>query len=176
MKRHRLLAPLTLLCLSACVSPPDTGGETVLERRDSYAFAFIPPGSAPTHEPVGNRITLIRYENGDYWMTSTLHTTRRCRMRVDPGLGQRVAAAWRRAAPMFAQINDRYASLDYEVVLQPRGAQIEDRTEDRRVSSPPDAVERHLTDLTDALDAYCRDVPQGNPIRLDASLRALEQN
>jgi len=172
MKRHCLLAPLILLCLSACVSPPDSGGETVLERRDSYAFAFIAPGSAPTHEPFGNRITLIRYENGDYWMTSTLHTTRRCRMRIDPGLGQRVAAAWRRAAPAFAQINDRYASLDYEVVLQPRDSQIEDH----RVSPPPDAMERRLSDLTDALDAYCRDVPQGNPDRLDVSLRALEQN
>src|SRR5689334_4870100 len=119
MNRHRLWAPLTLLCLSACASPPDAGGETVLERRDSYAFAFIAPGSAPTREPFGNRITLIRYENGDYWMTSTLHTTRLSRMRMDSGLGQRIAAAWRRAAPMFAQINDRYASLDYKVVLQP---------------------------------------------------------
>ena len=97
-------------------------------------------------------------------------------MRIDPGLGQRIAAAWRRAAPMFAQINDRYASLDYEVVLQPHGAQIEDRTEDRRVAPPPDAMEWRLSDLTEALDAYCRDVPQGNPDRLDVSLRALEQN
>jgi hypothetical protein len=171
MNRHRLLAPLILLALSACLSPPDTGGETLLERRDSYAPVFIAPGSRPTSEPFGNRINLILYANGDYWITTTLHTTRRCRTRLDPALGQRIALAWRQAAPLFAQINGKYAELNYEVVLQPRGQPVPDG----RVSTPLDAVERQLSDLTDAMDAYCRDVPKNNPDRLDASLRALEQ-
>jgi len=170
MNRHCLLAPLMLLALSACASPPETGGEILLERRDSYAIALIAPGSAPTREPFGNRINLIRYESGDYWLTSTLHATRRCRQRIDPALGQRIARAWRGAAPLFAQINGRYAALDYEVVLQPRGSQMEDS------GVPLDAAERRLFDLTDAMDAYCRDVAQNNADRLDATLRAMEQN
>ena len=83
-----------------------------------------------------------------------------------------VEDTWRRASPLFAQINGKYAAQDYEVVLQPRGQQIQDR----KVSTPLDAMERRLSDLTDAMDAYCRDFPDSNPDRLDASLRALEQN
>lgn len=172
MNRHRLLAPLILLVLSACASPPGNGGETVLERRDSYAIALIAPGSAPTREPFGNRINLVRYGNGDYWMTSTLHTTRRCRTRIDPALGARIALAWHRASPLFAQINRKYAGQDYEVVLQSAGSPIQDGM----ASTPLDAMERRLSDLTDAMDDYCREFPRGSPDRLDASLRALEQN
>lgn len=172
MNRHCLLAPLILLALSACASPPETGGETVLERRDSYAIALIAPGSAPTREPFGNRINLIRYGNGDYWLTSTLHSTKRCRTRIDPALGERIALAWHRASPVFAQINRKYAGQDYEVMLQPGGPQMQDGN----APTPLDAVERRLSDLTDAMDIYCNEFPRGTPDRLDASLRALEQN
>ncbi|MES2253463.1 MAG: hypothetical protein V4559_00330 [Pseudomonadota bacterium] len=172
MNRHRLLAPLILLTLSACASPPDTGGETVLERRDSYAIALMAPGSPPTQEPFGNRITLIRYATGDYWLTTTLHSTKRCRTRIDPALGERIALAWHRASPLFAQINRKYAGQDYEVVLQSAGPPIQDGN----ASTPLDAVERRLSDLTDAMDIYCREFPRGSPDRLDASLRAMEQN
>lgn len=168
----RRLAPLLLLALPACISPPDTGGETVLERRDSYAVAFIAPGSPPTQEPFGNRINLVRYPNGDYWVTSTLYTIRRCRAPIDPALGQQIAAAWRRASPSFAQINGKYASLNYDVTLQsgPTAAP------GSMVQAPLDGMEQRLSELTDAMDAYCRNVIESNRDRLNASLRALDQN
>jgi len=169
---NRFPALLISLALTACVSPPENGGEFLLERRDSYAIAFIAPGSTPTPEPFGNRITLVRYENGDYWLTSTLYNIRRCRMRMDPALAQRIAIAWRRASPLFAQINGKYASLNYEVTLQ-SGAPV---MPDGMVQAPQDGMEQRLSDLTDAMDAYCRQFPHGNLERLDASLRALEQN
>ncbi len=105
-------------------------------------------------------------------MTTTLYSTKRCRTRVDPVLGQRIADAWRRASPLFTQINGKYAGQNYEVMLQSGGSQIPDG----KVSTPLDAVERRLSDLTDAMDAHCRDFPRNNPDRLDVSLRALEQN
>ena len=169
---NRRLAPLILLALQACMSPPDTGGETVLERRDSYAIAFIAPGSPLTQEPFGNRINLVRYPDGDYWVTSTLYTTRRCRTRIDPALGQRIATAWRRASPSFMRINGKYASLNYEVTLQSGAATIAGGS----VPAPLDGMEQRLSELTDAMDAYCRDVMERNRDRLDASLRALDQN
>ena len=168
----RRLAPLLLLALPACMSPPDSGGETVLERRDSYAIAFIALGSPSTQEPFGNRINLVRYPNGDYWVTSTLYTIRRCRAPIDPALGQRIAAAWRRASPSFAQINSKYASLNYEVTLQSSAP----ATPSNRVQTPLDGTEQRLSELTDAMDAYCREVVDSNRARLEASLRALDQN
>lgn len=168
----RRLAPLLLLVLPACMSPPDTGGETVLERRDSYAIAFIAPGSPSTQEPFGNRINLVRYPNGDYWVTSTLYTIRRCRAPIDPALGQRIAAAWRRASPSFAQINSKYASMNYEVTLQTGAPAMPGSM----VHAPLDGMEQRLSELTDAMDAYCRNVIESNWDRLDASLRALDQN
>jgi len=167
----RLLVPLIPLVLSACLSPPDTGGETLLERRHSYAIAFTVPGSPPTPEPFGNRINLVRYANGDYWLTSTLYTTTRCRTRVDPALGQRIATVWRRASPMFAQINGKYATLDYEITLGSGAPPMPDG----KVQAPLDGLEQRLSDLTDAMDAWCRDA-KSNQDRLDASLRTLEQN
>jgi len=168
----RLLAPLILLAIPACVSPPDTGGETLLERRHSYAIAFIVPGSPPTQEPFGNRINLVRYANGDYWMTSTLYTTTRCRTRMEPALGERIATAWRRASPMFAQINGKYATLDYVITLGSGASPLSDGS----IQTPLDGLEQRLTDLTDAMDAWCRDARDSNRDRLDASLRTLEQN
>jgi hypothetical protein len=101
-----------------------------------------------------------------------LHSTKRCRTRIDPALGERIALTWHRASPLFAQINRKYAGQDYEVVLQAAGPPIQDGN----ASAPLDAVERRLSDLTDAMDVYCREFPRGSPDRLEASLRAMEQN